>query len=156
MNDQPNFTSILDKPAESIEAPKPLAVGSYLGIIAAPHTEKKVGANETTFCSWPVKLIQPQADVDVNALNESLTSKDGTVKSLGDVKMNWDMALTENSAHIVLDWLENTLGISKAGKTMRQMLAETVGKQMICTVKHGMTKGNNPRVFASISDTAKV
>lgn len=153
---QPNFTSILDKPADAIEAPKPLAVGNYLGIITAPHTEKKVGANETLFCSWPVKFVQPQADVDVAALTESLTSKDGTVKPLGDVKMNWDMALTENSAHIVVDWLENVLGIDKTGKTLRQMLAETVGKQMICTVKHGMTKGQNPRVFASISDTAKV
>lgn len=151
-----NFLSILDKPAETIEAPKPIAVGNYLGIITGPHTEKKVGANETTFVSWPVKFVQPQADVDVNALQESLTSKDGTVKSLGDVKLNWEMALTENSAHIVLAWMENTLGIDKTGKTMRQMLAEVVGKQMICTVKHGMTKGQNPRVFASISDTAKV
>lgn len=152
----PNFTSILDKPADSIEAPKPLAVGTYLGIISAPHTEKKVGANETTFCSWPIKLIQPQADVDVAALNESLSSKDGTMKSLGDVKMNWDMALTDNSAHIVLDWLENVCGIDKTGKTIRMMLAETVGKQLLCTVKHGMTKGQNPRVFASIAETAKV
>lgn len=156
MNDTPNFMDILDKPADSIEAPKPLAVGTYLGIISAPHSEKEVGANKTKFVSWPVKLIQPQSDVDVAALNESLTSKDGTVKSLSEVKMNYDMALTDNSAHIVLDWLENTLGIDKSGKTMRQMLAETVGKQMLVTVKHGMTKGNNPRVFASIDSTAKV
>lgn len=157
MNQQsPNFMDIIDKPADSIEAPKPLAVGNYLGIISGPYTEKKVGQNETRFVSWPIKLIQPQPDVDMAALNESLSSKDGTVKPLGDVKMNWDMALTDNSAHIVLDWMENTLGIDRVGKTMRQMLAETVGKQLICTVKHGMTKGNNPRVFASITDTAKV
>ena len=156
MNDNPNFMSVLDKPAESLEAPKPIPVGNYLAIINGPHETKEVGQNKTLFAAFPVKLIQPQPDVDMAALQDALTSKDGTVKSLGDVKMTHDMALTENSAFIVRDWLRDVLGIDEAGKTLRQMLGEAVGKQFIATVKHGMTKSNNPRVFASISDTAKV
>jgi hypothetical protein len=37
VNDQPNFTSILDKPAESLEAPKPIPVGSYLAMSDNPR-----------------------------------------------------------------------------------------------------------------------
>jgi hypothetical protein len=101
VNDQPNFTSILDKPAESLEAPKPIPVGSYLAMISGPEAYSKVGANQTDLVKWPVKLIQPQADVDVAQLNEALSLKDGTTKSLGDVKLTYDAFLTEASAFIV-------------------------------------------------------
>src|SRR5213075_3021832 len=112
MNDQtPNFLSVLDKQADDIEAPKPIAVGNYLAIIAGPEEYKEVGQNKTNFIGWPVKLIQPQADVDMLALNESLSSKDGTVRALSDVKMKYEMALTEASAPIVRDWLRDTLQI---------------------------------------------
>lgn len=156
MNDQPNFTSILDKPAESIEAPKPIPVGTYLAIISGPENYSKVGANQTDLVKWPVKLVQPQEDVDMTALNDALSSKDGTVKALGDIKLTFDQFLTENSAFMVLAFLTNTLGIDPAGKTLRQMISEALGKQMLVTIKHGLTKGDNPRVFAQIGDTAKV
>lgn len=152
----PNFMSILDKPADSLEAPKPLPVGTYLALISGPETYKEVGANKTNFVGWPIKLVQPQGDVDVTALNEALAQKDGTVKALGDVKINHEMALTENSAFIVRDFLQNTLGIDPAGKSLRQMISEALGKQLIVTIKHGLTKGDNPRVYMQISDTAKV
>lgn len=156
MNDQPNFTSVLDKPAEMLEAPKPIPVGTYIALIAGPETYSKVGANQTDMVSWPIKLIAPQDDVDMTALNEALSQKDGTMKSLGDIKMKFDQFLTEASAFMVRDFLQNTLGIDPAGKTLRQMISEALGKQMLVTIKHGLTKGDNPRVFAQISDTAKV
>lgn len=156
MNDQPNFTSILDKPAESLEAPKPVPVGSYLAIISGPEAYSKVGANQTDLVKWPVKLIQPQADVDIAALNEALALKDGTTKSLSDIKLTYDAFLTEASAFMVRDFLANVLVIDPAGKSLRQMISEAIGKQMIVTIVHGLTKGDNPRVFASIKDAAKV
>lgn len=156
MNDTPNFTSILDKPAESLEAPKPVPVGNYLAIISGPEAYSKVGTNQTDLVKWPVKLIQPQADVDMVALNEALSLKDGTMKSLGDVKMTYDAFLTEASAFMVRDFLANVLAIDPAGKSLRQMISEALGKQMIVTIKHGLTKGDNPRVFAQITDAAKV
>lgn len=152
----PNFTSILDKPAEALEAPKPIPVGTYLALISGPETYSKVGANQTDLVSWPVKLMAPQEDVDMAALNESLSSKDGTMKAIGDVKLKFDQFLTEASAFMVRDFLKNTLGIDESGKTLRQMISEALGKQMLVTIKHGLTKGDNPRVFAQIGDTAKV
>lgn len=151
----PNFMSVLDKPAESLEAPKPIPVGSYLAIISGPEAYSKVGVNQTDLVKWPVKLMQPQGDVDIASLNESLSSKDGTTKSLGDVKLTYDQFLTEASAFMVRDFLSNVLGIEATDKSLRQMISEALGKQMIVTIKHGLTKGDNPRVFATISDTAK-
>jgi hypothetical protein len=66
------------------------------------------------------------------------------------------MFLTEQSAFIVRDQLRDVLGIDEAGKTLRQMLADAVGKQMLVSIKHGLTKGDNPRVFATIGSVAKV
>lgn len=151
-----NFTSILDKPAELLEAPKPIPVGTYLAIISGPGVMDKVGANQTDIVKYPVKLMAPQADVDVAALNEALSMKDGTTRTLGDIKLTWDMFLTEASAHIVRDTLRDKLGVDEAGRTLRQMLAEATGKQMYVSIKHGLTKGDNPRVFATIGDVAKV
>ena len=156
MNDQPNFTSILDKPADSLGAPKPVAVGTYLAMISGPETYSKVGANQTDLVSWPVKLIQPQGDVDITALNESLSLKDGTQKALGDLRFKHDQFLTEASAFMVKDFLQNTLDIDPKGKTLRQMISEALGKQMLVTIKHDLTKGDNPRVYAKIVATAKV
>lgn len=157
MNTQPNFTSILDKPIDDFEAQKPPPVGNYLALIAGPEVYSKVGANETDIVKWPVKLIQPQGDVDVNALNEALALKDGTSRSLGDIKMTYDAFLTDASIHIMRDnFLKNTLGIETTGKSTRQAISEAMGRQFIATIKHGLTKGDNPRVFATISDTAKV
>lgn len=156
MSDAANFTSILDKPAELLEAPKPIPVGTYLSIISGPGAMDKVGQNQTDIVKYPVKLIQPQDDVDVASLNEALTLKDGTTKSLGDIKLSWDMFLTEASAFIVRDTLRDVLGIEETGKSLRQMLAEAVGKQMYVTIKHGLTRGDNPRVFATIAGVAKV
>jgi hypothetical protein len=156
MNDQPNFTSILDKHADSLEAPKPVPVGTYLALISGPETYSKVGANQTDLVSWPVKLIQPQGDVDMTALNESLSQKDGTTRALGDAKLKFDQFLTEASAFMVRDFLQNTLDIDPKGKTLRQMISEALGKQMLVTITHGLTKGDNPRVFAQIKSTAKV
>lgn len=156
MNDTPNFTSILDKPADSLEAPKPVPVGTYLALISGPEAYSKVGQNQTDLVKWPVKLIQPQADVDMAALNEALSLKDGTTKSLGDIKLTYDQFLTEASAFMVRDFLQNVLDIAPEGKTLRQMISEALGKQMLVTIKHGLTKGDNPRVFATIDGAAKV
>lgn len=152
----PNFTSILDKPAEMLEAPKPIPVGTYLALISGEGVMDKVGANQTDIVKYPVKLMAPQGDVDMAALQEALSMKDGTTKTLADTKLTWDLWLTENSGHIVRDQLRDKLDIDPTGKTLRQMLAEAVGKQMIVTIKHGLTKGDNPRVFATIGDVAKV
>jgi hypothetical protein len=151
-----NFASILDKQAETLEAPKPIPVGTYLCLIAGPEEYKEVGQNKTTFVGWPVKFMAPQEDVDSAALSEALLNKDGTSRTLGDVKMRHEMALTEASAFIVRDFLQQTLDIDPTGKTLRQMISEALGKQFLATVKHGITKGDNPRVYATIDKTAKV
>ena len=57
---------------------------------------------------------------------------------------------------MVRDFLQNTLDIDPKGKTLRQMISEALGKQMLVTITHGLTKGDNPRVFAQIKSTAKV
>ena len=69
-----NFTDILNKPAETVEKPKPRPVGTYLCIVDGPHKQRDVKGKDGT--EYPVvgftfKTMQAQEDVDQAALAEA-------------------------------------------------------------------------------------
>jgi len=147
-----NFTDILNKPAESIEKPKPRPPGTYLCIVNGPHKMKEV--NDKPVVSISFKTMQAQDDVDQALLAESggvgntvvqdyfLQTNDGNDNSWG-----------------LLQFLENHLGIEKAGKTLSQMLAEAPGKQVLVNLKHEIytdKRTNEPAMAVRVGNTAKV
>jgi hypothetical protein len=147
-----NFTDILNKPAESIEKPKQRPPGTYLCIVNGPHRMKEV--NDKPVVSVNFKTMQAQEDVDQAALAEAggvgntvtqdyfLLTNDGNDNSWG-----------------LLQFLENHLGIEKAGKSLAQMLAEAPGKQVLVNVAHEMyvdKKTNEPAIAVRVKNTAKV
>lgn len=151
-----NFNDILNRPVEAIEAPKPIPVGTYLALINAQPIFAKIGKNQTDCVNFPIIFQQPQDDVDVAALNESLARADGVSKSLSDVKSNIRQFLTEDSLWRVKAFLVDHLGIEETGKTLGQMIPEAMGRQVLVTVKHRLTDGDNPQVMMDIAGTAKV
>jgi hypothetical protein len=147
-----NFADILNKPADQIEKPKPTPTGTYLTIIAGPPEQKTV--NEKPVISFKHKVIQAQDDVDQAALAEA--------GGVGKVMPN-DFFLMTNDGNVndwpILQFLENTLGIEKTGKSLAQMLAEAPGKQCYVTIKHEIytdKRTNTPEIAARISGSAKV
>src|SRR5882762_7394204 len=147
-----NFTDILNKPAESIEKPKPRPPGTYLSIVNGPHKQKEV--NDKPVISVSFKTMQAQEDVDQTLLAEAggvgntvtqdffLTTNDGNDNSWG-----------------LLQFLENHLGIEKAGKSLAQMLAEAPGKQVLVNLKHEIymdKKTGEPGMAVRVAGTAKV
>ena len=152
-----NFTDILNKPAETVEKPKPRPVGTYLCLINGPHKQRDVKGKDGTeypVVGFTLKTMQAQADVDQEALAAA-----GGVGNL----MNHDFFLTNAEGQVndypLVNFLENHLGIEKAGKSIAQMLAEAPGKQVLATIKHEIytdKASNEPAIAARIGSTAKV
>jgi hypothetical protein len=147
-----NFSDILNTPAESITKPKPLPPGTYLSIINGPHKQREV--NDKPVIDITYKTAQAQADVDQTALADA-----GGIGRM----ISQTFFLTNNdgqeSTWPLLNFLENHLGIEKAGKSLAQMLSEIPGKQVLVTVKHAVytnkTTGE-PDIAANVGGTAKV
>ena len=147
-----NFTDILNKPAESIEKPKPLPVGTYLCIVNGPHKQREI--NDKPVIDIVYKTVQAQPDVDA----EQLAASGGVGKMVSQT-----FFLTNNDGQVtdwpILNFLENSLGIEKTGKSLSQMLSEIPGKQVLVTIKHAIytdKASGEPAVAANVGGTAKV
>ncbi len=146
-----NFTDILNKPAEAVEKPKPRPVGTYLCIVNGPHAQREV--NDKPIVEIKLKTMQAQADVDQAALAES--GGVGNVVTQTFWLVNNDGG--DNSWPLV-NFLENHLGIDKAGKSISQMLAEAPGKQVLATLKHEIytdKASGEPAIAVRVGGTAK-
>lgn len=147
-----NFIDILSKPAEKIERPKSRPPGSYLCIVNGPHRTKKV--NDKLVVSIVFKTMQAMEDVD----QAELAAAGGVGNTLTQ-----DYFLTTNDGNDnswgLLQFLEDHLGIEKAGKSLGQMLAEAPGKQVLVNTAQEMyidKKTNEPRTIVRVKGTAKV
>lgn len=146
-----NFTDILNKPAEQIEKPKPTPVGTYLCIVDGPHKQREI--NDKPVIDINLKTMQAQDDVDQSALAES----GGVGKRIQNTFFLVNNDGQEN-AFPLKNFLENTLGIEAAGKSLSQMLSEAPGKQLLATVKHEIytDKAGEPQIAVRLGGTAKV
>lgn len=148
----PDFASILNTPAESVEKPKPLPPGTYLSIIQGPHKQREV--NDKPVIDIVYKTAQAQEDVD----QAELAASGGVGRQISQTFFLTNNEGAENTWPL-LSFLENSLGIEKTGKSLAQMLAEIPGKQVLVTVKHNVyndKKTGEMAVAANVAGTAKV
>lgn len=154
MNDK-SFASILDRPANEIERPKPLPVGTYLTVLQGLPRQDKSRQKQTPFVEFTHKIISAEDDVDHDDLTAYLTNKDGSVKNLSDVTVKNVFYITENSAFMLQDFLRNCGFDVDSDQSMRQMLDETPGRQVKITIRHEASQ-DGQSVFARIGSTAAV
>lgn len=154
MNDK-SFASILDRPANEIERPKPLPVGTYTTILQGMPRQDKSAKKQTPFVEFTHKIISAGEDVDHDDLTSYLTAKDGSVKSLQDVTIKNTYYITEGSAFMLQDFLKNCGFDIEGDQSMRQMLDETPGRQVNITIRHEASQ-DGQSVFARIGGTAAV
>lgn len=143
-----NFTDILDKPAEEIKAPPPIPTGTYLCVVDGPPEFKE--QQNFKICEFKLKIIQAFADVDENAFREA----GGAGRQL-----RHGIFLNDREGNVtdynLLRFLADHLGIDKIGKTLRVMLPESAGKQVLATVIH-KPSDDGSRINANIKSTGKV
>lgn len=147
------FTSVLDMTGEEVERPKAMPVGQYIFIVKGQPTFGKSKEKQTDFVQFQMSVLNPIEDtVDPDALEEWLTKKDGSKRNIQEVTQRLTFYLVESAVWRLKDFLTHC-GVYEDGVSLRQMIAETPGCQVIGTIKH-RSSDDGQSTFASIDSTA--
>lgn len=140
------FGSILDKPSKSIDKPKPLPRGTYVLLVRGLPTQgkSKTGTEYEEFC---LEIVQPLQDVS----DEAIEACGGVVgKTLPNFATRF--YLTEDSVWRLKKFLVDDLELEEGDKSIREMLSEVAGKQVVGNLEHEPTndgKGVNVRLAST-------
>lgn len=141
------FGSILDKPSKSIERPKPLPTGTYVCICKGLPKEGKAKTG-TEFYEFNLEIVQPLDDVS----EEGITAVGGVV---GKSIPRATYYITEDSVWRLKKFLAEDLELEEGEKSLRQLVSETMGKQVLATIRH-KPSDDGKSVFAEMAGTAPV
>ncbi len=141
-----NFSDILNTKTDDIERPKPLPVGTYLGIVSGAPEIAPIGQKATLAAKYQIKLLAPQEDVDRDALSE--------MGGIGERSVSLTLFLTADAAWRAKEFLENC-GIDTSGKTLGETLTEAPGRQIYVKLKHRPSP-DGTQLYTEIQSTAKV
>lgn len=145
MNASPNFGSILDKPMDTVERPKPLPTGTYTFTIEGLPKFDKSTKKQTEYVEFTCKPIAVGDDVDQEAL-AGMGGIEGKTFRL-------TFYLTEGSLWRLKEFLLDDLKIEE--ENFRAAIDSTPGQQFLGTIKHEASN-DGKAVFASIGSTAPV
>jgi len=135
-----DFNTLMSKPMDEIERPKPLPAGTYTGIIVS-HEFGKSSQKQTDFVRFMIRVIAPGEDVDPEALKE--------YGQLGEKSLlRHDFYITEDAVFRLKEFLSDTLGIR--ADSINAGLPQTTGMQVGVIVKHEMSQKDPSVVFATI------
>lgn len=146
-----SFESILDTPAEAIERPKPLPVGTYDVIVKGLPEFGQSSQKKTPFVKFTYALVDAGEDVDEDELAALLTGKDGEPVPIGERTIKDTYYTTPDAMWRLTDVLEN-MGIDPDGKTVRQMLDETPNSSLRILVSHRASE-DGESIFAEVKRT---
>ena len=141
-----NFADALNRKADEIERPKPLPVGTYLCSIPNQPEMKKIGQKETPAAEYTVRVVSASDDVDQEALNQAGGAQGKNLRLT--------FYLTEESAYRYRDFLVDTLGIEPNGRTLGEMIPDSVNRMFYATIKHKPSQ-DGTQIYTEISGTAK-
>lgn len=154
------FADILNKKAADTEEPKPTPTGTYvMGIQSLPEqrtVETKDG--ERAVLRFKCKIVSPTSDVDQTRLAEA--AGEGGIVSLAP--LNHDLWVdTPQGEYALQQFLQNTLGLElgegRSKKSYSELLAESIGRQLLGTVVHKMgMRDNKPTIYVNIGSVAHV
>jgi len=152
----PSFAPILDRAPTEIEKPKPITVGSYVTIIQGQARYDKSQKKQTEFVEFTHKFISAGEDVDADALKDSLSAPDGSVRNLADITMKNTFYLTENSVWRLKEFLTHCgFDTDDDSVTLRQMIEDCPGKTVGVYIGHEASQ-DGTSIFARINKTFAV
>lgn len=122
-----SFEDILAKKASEVKQMPPTPTGTYIGIVAGPPKKSAIGKDQTDVYDYDVKLLQPQDDVNLEELEAAGGMSDRTIRAR--------FFLTEKASYRLKDFCL-ACGVEEADKSLGQMAAEAVGRQVKVQVTH--------------------
>jgi len=135
-----DFTSLLDKRLDDVEAPALLPQGSYIMTIAGYRTGESA-KKKTPYVEFDLKISSAMDDVDQEELAQ--------VKNLQDKTLKTQFYLIEDALFRLKDFCKKT-GVSTEGKSFTEILSEIAGAQLIGIVNHRVNPENTDQVFAEV------
>lgn len=143
----PNFGALLDKPSSEVEKPKPLPQGSYTVVIQGLPKFDKSTKKGTEYVEFTYKVLAAAEDVDSDEL--------ALMGGIADKTMRDTYYITENSLWRLKEMLVNCGIEDDDNKSLRQMIEETPGCQLVVHIKHTASQ-DGQSVFANVGSTAPV
>jgi hypothetical protein len=157
------ITDILDMPSSSIERPKPIPQGTYVSQVIGQFREDKSTKKGTRYHEYTLKLVKPATngegeplDVDMDALEQSLTKASGEVQELSDRTLRHTIYITPDAMWRYKDFLDH-LGIPQEedGEELStlQRAGMAPGRFVLVHIKHTPSQ-DGMSTFANIDKTA--
>lgn len=143
----PNMTSILDRPASDVKRPPPYPTGTYTVMVKGLPRADKSSKKGTDFYEFELGFLQAHDDVDEDALTE--------IGGIEGKSIRHTYYITEKSGYRLVEWMRDDLGIEEEGKTPREMIDETPGRQCLITIKHTPSE-DGKGVYANVDKTMPV
>lgn len=130
------MTSVLDRPSNTIERPKPLPVGTYRWQIKGqPRFDKS--KNDKAFAEFQVVPLEAGEDVDADALKEALTvSATGEVKALAEKVMKPQFYYETDFGAAMLKEFVDHCGVENPEASLRERMPGCAGAQLLGHVRH--------------------
>lgn len=151
MNKQTSFESILDIPADEVERPQPMPVGTYDVVVRGLYEQGESSQKKTPFVRFTYTFVAAGEDVDEEELAAILTDKEGNVHPIKEKTIKDTYYTTPDAMFRLTDALEN-MGIDAEGKTIRQCLADTPNASLRIMVGHRSSE-DGQQIFAEVKRT---
>lgn len=135
-----DFTSLLEKRLDDVDAPALLPQGSYVMTIAGYRTGESA-KKKTPYVEFDLKISSAMDDVDQEELAK--------VKNLQDKTLKTQFYLNEDALFRLKDFCKKT-GVPTEGKSFTEILSEIAGAQLIGIVNHRVNPENTDQVFAEV------
>lgn len=135
-----DFTNLLEKKIDDVEAPVLLPQGTYLMTIAQYKTGESA-QKKTPYVEFELKVVSPVEVED----QESLAK----VKNLQDKTLKTQFYLSEDALFRLKDFLTKT-GLPVEGRSFNEILSEIAGAQVVGIVSHRVNPNNTEQVFAEV------
>lgn len=146
---QPNFGSILDKAPSDVKAPEALPVGSYLCTVMGLPRYDKSTKKGTEFVEYNLVIQDVGEDVD----EEDAKAVDGGLRGKS-IKATY--YLTDTALYRLKEFLEHCGLDVEHAESMRELVDQAQGQQVIAYLKHEAATDGSDRVFARLAGTAPV
>lgn len=142
----PSFEEILNKPSTEIKPPPAYPVGTYHCLVDGPPAPGKSSQKQTDFLQFKFKILSPMQDVDAQQAAEQ--------QIVGKIIQS-DYYITETAVWRLKDMLVEHLGIEEGDKSLRELVSEAPGRQVLVKLRHEMSQ-DGKRIFHRVESTAHV
>src|SRR5262245_1643642 len=130
MSPAPNFSSILDRPSNTVVRPPAAPIGNYVWAIKGLPKRDKSTKKQTEYIEYTCKAV---SYIEGTVDEEELAGFGGLAK-VPEHKLTFYM--TEKSGYRLKEFLQNDLGFEwdEAERTLWQVAQEANGAQFLCTL----------------------